>query len=81
MLDISLMSGSYIWTDPERMGGAPCFQGTRVPVKVLFDYLGGGHSLVEFLDDFPSVKREQAAEAIADAGHRLVEAHELVHGG
>lgn len=75
------MSESYIWADPERMGGTPCFHGTRVPVKALFDYLRGGHSLVEFLDDFPSVKREQAAEAIAAAGSRLVEAHELVHGG
>ena len=75
------MSESYIWTDPERMGGTPCFHGTRVPVKALFDYLHGGHSLVEFLDDFPSVNREQAAEAIAAAGCWLVETHELVHGG
>lgn len=63
------------------MGGTPCFHGRRVPVKALFDYLRGGHSLVEFLDDFPSVKREQAAEAIAAAGCRLVATHELVHGG
>ena len=49
--------------------------------KNAFDYLRGGHSLAEFLDDFPSVKREQATEAIAATGHRLVETHELVQGG
>lgn len=74
------MNESYIWADPERMGGTPCFHGTRVPVKVLFDYLCGGHSLAEFLDDFPSVNRKHAVEAIAAAGSRLIEAHDLVHG-
>jgi uncharacterized protein (DUF433 family) len=49
-----------IWTDPERMSGAPCFYGTRVPVKNLFDYLEGGQSLETFLDDFEGVSREQA---------------------
>ena len=74
------MSESYIWADPERMGGRPCFHGTRVPVKALFDYLRAGHSLAEFLDDFPSVNREQAAEAIVVAGSRLVESHDLMRG-
>ena len=73
------MKESFVWTDPERMGGTPCFHGTRVPVKTLFDYLSGGHPLSEFLDDFPTVKREQAEAAVAAAGHRLVEAHELAH--
>ncbi len=49
-----------VWTDPERMSGAPCFYGTRVPVKHLFDYLEGGQSLETFLDDFEGVSREQA---------------------
>jgi uncharacterized protein (DUF433 family) len=49
-----------IWTDPERMSGTPCFYGTRVPVKTLFDYLEGGQSLKTFLDDFEGVSREQA---------------------
>jgi uncharacterized protein (DUF433 family) len=74
------MSEAYIWTDLERMGGTPCFRGTRVPIKVLFDYLRGGHSLAEFLDDFPTVKREQAVEAISAAGQRLVETNEVVTG-
>ena len=46
--------------DKETMSGALVFAGTRVPVKTLLDYLKGGHSLDEFLDDFPTVKREQA---------------------
>ncbi len=46
------------------VSGTPVFVGTRVPIKNLFDYLAGGHSLDEFLDDFPSVSREQAIRTI-----------------
>src|ERR1051326_2464020 len=42
-----------IWINRERMSGAPCFAGTRVPIKNLFDYLEGGEPLDEFLDGFP----------------------------
>jgi uncharacterized protein (DUF433 family) len=45
----------YVWINPERMSGTPCFYGTRVPVKNLFDYLRGGHTVEEFLDDFDGV--------------------------
>ena len=45
--------------NPERMSGVLCFTGTRVPVTHLFDYLEAGDSLTEFLNDFPSVTREQ----------------------
>lgn len=48
-----------IESDPEKMGGTPVFRGTRVPIKNLFDYLGGGDSVEVFLDDFPTVEREQ----------------------
>jgi uncharacterized protein (DUF433 family) len=48
-----------VWTDPERMSGVPCFYGTRVPVKNLFDYLEGGQSLETFLNDFEGVSHEQ----------------------
>lgn len=47
-------------SDPEIMGGAQVFAGTRVPVTTLFDYLAAGDPLDKFLDDFPTVKREQA---------------------
>ena len=46
--------------DREKMSGTPVFNGTRVPIKNLFDYLEGGDSLEIFLDDFPTVTREQA---------------------
>ena len=46
--------------DPEKMSGTAVFTGTRVPIKHLFDYLEGGDSLEIFLDDFPTVTREQA---------------------
>jgi uncharacterized protein (DUF433 family) len=46
--------------DPEILGGMPVFRGTRVPFKNLLDYLEGGHTLDEFLDEFPSVTREAA---------------------
>lgn len=54
------MSTSVIHTDPEILGGTPVFRGTRVLIQNLFDYLEGGETLDEFLDDFPSVTREQA---------------------
>lgn len=50
--------------DPQILGGTPVFVGTRVPVKILFDYLEAGDSLEVFLDEFPSVTREQAVAAL-----------------
>jgi uncharacterized protein (DUF433 family) len=47
------------------MSGAPVFAGTRVPVQTIIDYLAGGRPLSEFLDDFPTVSREQALELLA----------------
>ena len=57
-----------IHSDPEILGGAPVFVGTRVPLRNLIDYLEHGHRLDEFLYDFPSVKREQAIAAL-EAAH------------
>ncbi|MBI1766201.1 MAG: DUF433 domain-containing protein [Acidobacteria bacterium] len=45
--------------DPEKMGGMPVFFGTRVPIKNFFDYLEDGDGIEVFLDDFPTVEREQ----------------------
>lgn len=53
-----------IHSDPDILGGTPVFVGTRVPVKTLLDFLEGGDRLDEFLDDFPSVTREQAIAAL-----------------
>lgn len=54
------MKKKIITRSKDILGGTPVFAGTRVPVRALFDYLGAGRSLDEFLDDFPSVKRKQA---------------------
>ena len=61
-----------VWTDPDRMSGAPCFKGTRVPVQNLFDYLEGGESIESFLDDFEGVTREQVMALIEVAAERVV---------
>jgi uncharacterized protein (DUF433 family) len=55
---------AIISRSPDIMSGAPVFAGTRVPVQSLLDYLAGGHPLEEFLDDFPTVRREQAVELL-----------------
>ena len=55
-----MTSKSVIHSDPEILGGTPVFVGTRVPVRTLLDYLEAGDSLSEFLEDFPSVTRDQA---------------------
>lgn len=58
------MQTQTIHIDPDILGGTPVFRGTRVPVQNLFDYLEGGQTLGEFLDDFPSVSREQALNVL-----------------
>lgn len=61
-----------IHSDPEILGGTPVFIGTRVPVQTLLAYLAGGHPLAEFLEDFPSVTREQAITVLDEAKRMLV---------
>ena len=63
---------AVIHSDPDILGGAPVFAGTRVPVRALIDYLGGGQPLAEFLEDFPTVSREQAVAALRLAAEALV---------
>jgi len=60
-----------IHSDREILGGTPVFIGTRVPVQTLIDHLRGGDSLEDFLQDFPSVRREQAEAALEVAGAAL----------
>jgi len=62
---------SVVHSDPEILGGTPVFQGTRVPLRNLIDYLEHGYSLDEFLDAFPSVSREQAVGAL-EAAHEVL---------
>lgn len=63
---------SVVHSDPDILGGTPVFVGTRVPVQALIDYIEGGHSLNEFLDDFPTVSREIAIAAIEQAKTSLI---------
>jgi len=55
---------NVVQVDPEILGGTPVFRGTRVPVKNLLDYLAAGDTLDQFLDDFPTVERQQAVAAL-----------------
>lgn len=61
-----------VHADREILSGTPVFVGTRVPVRTLLDYLEAGDPLDEFLEDFPSVTREQAVAALRFAGQMLV---------
>ncbi len=59
--------------NPERMSGTPCFVGTRVPIKHLWDYLEGSDTLEEFLDDFEGVPREEVMSALRLSYQRLLD--------
>lgn len=63
---------SVVHSDPEIVSGEPVFVGTRVPVRNLLDWLEGGHTLDEFLDNFPSVRREQAIAFLEEAADALL---------
>jgi uncharacterized protein (DUF433 family) len=66
-----------IESDPEKMGGTPVFQGTRVPIKNLFDYLEGGDSVEVFLDNFPTVEREQVIGVLELFKEKLLTEYEV----
>jgi uncharacterized protein (DUF433 family) len=61
-----------VHSDPEILGGAPVFVGTRVPVQALLDFLEGGDTIEEFLDNYPGVSREQAVAFLEEASRALV---------
>ena len=58
---------SAISVNPDLLGGTPVFSGTRVPVKILFEYLEDGMSVSEFIEQYPSVSKEQAVAVIEEA--------------
>ena len=63
-MSISTIQRGVVSRDPEVHSGDPVFASTRVPVDTLVDYLEGGDTLDEFLDNFPTVSREQAIAAL-----------------
>ena len=64
---------SVYHSDPEILGGATVFIGTRVPVKSLFDHLEAGDSIDEFLNGFPSVKREQVIAVLEESKQQILQ--------
>ena len=68
------VENQIISRSPNILSGTPVFAGTRVPVQTIIDYVAGGHSLDEFLDDFPTVRRDQALELLQQIKERLGDA-------
>ena len=66
------MNTTVIVRGPEILGGIPCFRGTRVPFQNLLDYLEAGDTLDQFLDQFPTVSRQMAIEALETAEDSLL---------
>lgn len=71
VIEEEIVDGLPITVDPEIMSGTPVFEGTRVPVEALMDNLAAGVSLNEFLDNFPTVSREQALAVISFSTENL----------
>ena len=67
------MFANPVHSDPEIFGGTPVFVGTRVPAASLLDYLEAGDSLEVFLDQFPTVTKEQAIAALELAKQILID--------
>jgi uncharacterized protein (DUF433 family) len=59
--------GNVVTRDPEVLGGEPVFAGTRVPIKSLFEHLEAGDSIADFLEGFPSVKRDQVLALLEES--------------
>ena len=67
-----MQRSQIVHTNPNILGGTPVFVGTRVPVQTLLVYLEKGETLEEFLDNFPTVTREQAVAFLEEAGRALL---------
>jgi uncharacterized protein (DUF433 family) len=61
-----------VQTDPDILGGTPVFVGTRVPVDALVDFLEGGDTIEDFLENYPGVRREQVVAFLEEASRALV---------
>jgi uncharacterized protein (DUF433 family) len=68
---------TFVTKNPQILGGTPCFTGTRVPVKSLFDHLEAGYNLEYFLTQFPTVTREQAL-GVLEKSREMTEANAAV---
>jgi len=66
-------------SDPEVLGGTPVFRGTRVPIKSLFDHLEAGDSIDDFLEGFPSVRRDQVISLLEVAQKPFIASPRIPH--
>ena len=64
---------AVIQSDPDILGGMPVFVGTRVPVQSLFDHLEAGDSIDDFLEGFPSVRRDQVVAVLEASRKELLQ--------
>ena len=71
-----MLPSDIVASDPEILGGSAAFRGTRVHARTLFDYLAAGHTIDEFLADFPAVRREQAVGLLDTVREEVVAAAE-----
>jgi len=71
-MDMEKVQEPVVHSDPDIMSGTPVFVGTRVPFQTLIDYLEAGQPLSEFLEDFPTVSKEQAIAALEQAKEALL---------
>ena len=69
---MKMKHGAVVRIDPDIMSGTPVFAGTRVPVRTLLDYLEGGESLDDFMEQFPTVARRQAIAFLEQASERML---------
>ena len=70
------MENKVVNIDAEILGGTPVFNGTRVPIKNLFDYLETGDSITDFLEDFEGVSKEQVIQVLA-MSNKLIESSKI----
>ena len=71
-MDTQAVRERIISRSPDVMGGTPVFAGTRVPVQTLLDYVEAGDSINDFLDGFPTVRREQVIGFLEEAKERMI---------
>ncbi|MGA2750812.1 MAG: DUF433 domain-containing protein [Verrucomicrobiota bacterium] len=67
-----MKKNSVVRIDPEILSGTPCFAGTRVPVRALLDYIEGGDTLDEFLEQYPTVSRKQAIRFLEESVNAIL---------
>lgn len=71
-MDTQTIKEKIISTSPDIMGGTPVFVGTRVPLQTMIDYVEAGESIDDFLEGFPTVKREQVVGFLDEAKERII---------